>query len=130
MAVRAGVLLAVSYVFCGMAQDKYQLLAARVFQGVANGYVAAAMTIISDSAEPKKLGVTLGFTQPALLVGGVCGPLLGGMVVHVVGMRDSFYVSGVLLVIASVGVIFLSRNLMKLIIKSRKWTEEEKFFGG
>lgn len=45
MAIRASVLLGASYLFCGISQNEYQLFAARAFQGVANGYVAAAMTI-------------------------------------------------------------------------------------
>ncbi|MFR1862152.1 MAG: MFS transporter [Dialister invisus] len=109
--VHAGVLLAVSYVFCGMVQDKYQLFVARAFQGVENGYVAAAMTIISDSAEPKKLGVTLGVAQTALLVGGICGPLLGGIVAHEAGMRNSCYILVTLLRIVSAAVIFCDRTL-------------------
>lgn len=106
MAVRAGVLLSISYVFCGMAQDEYQLLAARAFQGVANGYVAAAMAIISASAAPNKLGLTLGLAQTALLVGGICGPLVGGVVSHTAGMKNSFYIAAVLLGIVSAAVIF------------------------
>lgn len=66
--VHAGVLLAVSYVFCGMVQDEYQLFAARAFQGVENGYVAAAMTIISDNAEPKNWESLLGLPRRHFLL--------------------------------------------------------------
>lgn len=110
MAVRAGVLLSISYVFCGMAQDEYQLLGARAFQGVANGYVAAAMAIISASAAPNKLGLTLGLAQTALLVGGICGPLVGGVVSHMAGMKNSFYIAAVLLGIVRAAVIFFVRE--------------------
>lgn len=106
MAIRASVLLGVSYLFCGISQNEYQLLAARAFQGVANGYVAAAMTIISDSADPKKIGVTLGFAQTALIVGGICGPLMGGVISHMAGMRNSFFISALLLWLVSAAVIF------------------------
>ncbi len=106
MAIRASVLLGFSYIFCGISQNEYQLFAARAFQGVANGYVAAVMPIISASSDPGKLGVTLGFAQTALIVGGICGPLIGGFVSHLAGMRNVFYISAVLLWIVSAAVIF------------------------
>lgn len=102
MALRASFLLGISYFFCGMAQDEYQLMAARAFQGFANGFVAAAMAIISDSVEENKLGVTLGIAQTALVVGGIVGPLMGGAISFVIGMKNTFYLSGILLWIVSV----------------------------
>ena len=63
MAVRAAVLLGFSYLFCGLCQNQYHLMAARAFQGFANGFVAASMAIISDSADSDKLGGTLGMAQ-------------------------------------------------------------------
>lgn len=90
MAIRAAVLLGFSYLFCGLCQNQYQLMAARAFQGFANGFVAAAMAIISDSADSRKLGGTLGMAQTSLVVGGICGPLMGGALSHVAGMKIHF----------------------------------------
>ncbi len=106
MAVRAAVLLGFSYLFCGMSQNEYHLLAARAFQGFANGFVAASMAIISVSADPKKLGATLGMGQTALVVGGIAGPLVGGVLAHLIGMRNSFYISAVFLWVVAALVIF------------------------
>ena len=92
MAVRAGILLGFSYLFCGLCQNEYHLLAARAFQGFANGFVAAAMAIISVSVQSSEIGVTLGAAQTALVIGGICGPLLGGALSEFIGMRGSFFV--------------------------------------
>ncbi len=105
MAVRAAVLLGFSYLFGGLCQNEYQLFAARAFQGVANGYVAAAMTIISASTKPERLGVVLGFSQTSLIIGGICGPLMGGVISHLAGMRNCFFISAVLLWLVSLAVI-------------------------
>lgn len=132
MAIRASVLLGASYLFCGISQNEYQLFAARAFQGVANGYVAAAMTIISASADPKKIGVTLGFAQTALIVGGICGPLIGGVISHVAGMRNSFFISALLLWLVSVAVIFFitepaTKNDRKDIAEKTSMAEDLKY---
>ena len=91
MAVRAAVLLGFSYLFCGLCQNQYHLMAARAFQGFANGFVAASMAIISDSADSDKLGGTLGMAQTSLVVGGILGPLMGGALSHAFGMRNTFF---------------------------------------
>lgn len=111
MAVRAAVLLGLSYLFCGLCQNEYHLMAARAFQGFANGFVAAAMAIISDSTETKQLGKNLGIAQTALVVGGICGPLIGGGLSHIIGMRNTFFLSAVFLWIVALAVIFLVKEI-------------------
>lgn len=90
MVLRAAFLIGVSYFMAGLVQNEWQLFGVRAFQGFANGFVAAALAIISQSVETRKLGTTLGFAQTALVVGGICGPLIGGVISHVFGMRASF----------------------------------------
>lgn len=115
MAVRAAILLGFSYLFCGLCQNQYHLLAARAFQGFANGFVAAAMAIISDNAEPGKLGVTLGMAQTSLVVGGICGPLMGGALSHVMGMRNTFFLSAAFLWAVALTVILFVSEVKKEI---------------
>ena len=111
MAIRAAVLLGFSYLFCGLSQNEYQLLGARAFQGFANGFVAASMAIISVSADPKKLGATLGMGQTALVVGGIAGPLVGGVLAHLIGMRNSFYISAAFLWVVALLVILYVKEI-------------------
>ena len=123
MAVRAAVLLGFSYLFCGLSQNEYHLMAARAFQGFANGFVAASMAIISVSADPKKLGATLGMGQTALVVGGIAGPLVGGVLAHIIGMRNSFYISAVFLwIVALLVIFFVTEGAPKEIAKKAEDT--------
>lgn len=110
MAVRAAVLLGFSYLFCGFCQNQYHLMAARAFQGFANGFVAASMAIISDSADSDKLGGTLGMAQTSLVVGGILGPLMGGALSHAFGMRNTFFLSALFLWIVAVAVIVFVKD--------------------
>lgn len=110
MAVRASFLLGVSYFFMGLCNSPVQLVIARAFQGFANGFVAAAMTIISSSVKSEDLGVTLGFAQTSLVVGGICGPMLGGTVSAMVGMRNSFYIGAAFLWIVCLAVFLLIKE--------------------
>lgn len=106
MAIRAAILICISYILCGLCQNEYQFLVVRAFQGIANGFIAASMAIIAESAAVEKLGTTLGFAQTSLAVGGICGPLLGGIMAHVAGMRNTFFLSAFFLFFVCVAVIF------------------------
>ncbi len=104
MALRAGFAIAISYFLIGMVTDQYQLLLGRAFQGFANGFYPAAMTMVSLSVDEKKVGRALGIFQTGLILGNVVGPFLGGAVESIVGMRPVFYVSGVAVFLATVSV--------------------------
>lgn len=110
MAIRAAVLLGFSYLFCGLSQNAWQMTAARAFMGFSNGFVAASMAIISVSADPKNLGATLGMGQTALIVGGIAGPLVGGTLAHLIGIRNTFFISAAFLWFVAVLVILYVRE--------------------
>ena len=79
MIMRAGFSLAVVY-FCGsLVHSPVELLGVRVLQGVANGFVPAAMAIVATSTPPDQLGFSMGIMQAGLVVGGIIGPLIGGV---------------------------------------------------
>lgn len=59
------------------------------FPGFANGFVAAAMAIISVSVQSSEIGVTLGAAQTALVIGDLRSSL-GGALSEFIGMRGSF----------------------------------------
>jgi DHA1 family multidrug resistance protein-like MFS transporter len=101
MVLRAGFCLAVTYFLGYLVRTPYELLGMRLLMGVANGFVPAAFAIVSSSVPENKIGQSLGFMQTGLLVGGILGPLLGGALAHVYGMRQSFVVAALLLLLAT-----------------------------
>lgn len=107
MVIRAAVLIGVSYFLGGLVENAWQLFAVRAFQGFANGFVAASLAIISQSTPEKYLGMTLGFAQTALIVGGIAGPLIGGVLSHLFGMRVSFFIGAVILWLTALAVWLL-----------------------
>ncbi len=106
MALRAGVGLGISYLLMGFVSGPWELMGARAFQGFANGFVPAAMTMASLSVPKEKLGNALGIFQTGLIVGNVIGPLIGGIVEAAIGMRPLFYITGVVLFILTAVVAF------------------------
>ena len=108
MAVRAGVGLAITYFICGIVSSPIQLMFARILQGFAVGLWPAELAIMSSYAPKEKLGFCMGVMQGALTAGGVIGPLLGGVLASVFGMRVSFFISaGALALITLITLIFI-----------------------
>lgn len=106
MAIRAGIAIGISYVLIGLVTNPWQLLLGRAFQGFANGFMPAAMTLVSLSVSERRVGKALGIFQTGLILGNVIGPFLGGFVESLVGMRPVFYVSGVIVILSTLAVAF------------------------
>lgn len=94
MAVRSAFLLCLAYSSGGFVTSPLQLFFMRVLQGFANGYLPAILSMISSACPRDKIGYSLGIIQSSQLVGTVSGPLLGGVLAHVFGLRASFFIAG------------------------------------
>ncbi|KAF1682619.1 MFS transporter [Veillonella sp. R32] len=110
MAIRAGIFIGIAYILTGFVQDAWQLLATRALMGFANGFMPAAMTMVSLSVAKEKTGTALGIFQTGLIVGNVIGPSLGGLIEAAVGMRPVFFIAGIVLFIASAVVFFFVKE--------------------
>ncbi|MCF0156637.1 MAG: MFS transporter [Veillonella sp.] len=110
MAVRAGFAIAFSYFLLGLVQGPWQLMAARAFQGFANGFMPAAMTMVSLSVNEKRVGAALGIFQTGLILGNVVGPFMGGVIENFVGMRPAFSVAAVIVGLATAAVLFFVKE--------------------
>ncbi len=116
MAIRSSLLLAISYFLGGIVTSPLQLLFMRMFQGFAAGLWPMELAIMTTYAPPKKLGICLGVMQGALTAGGVIGPLFGGILAEIFGMRMSFFLAA--------GALFLNFLVLVFFIKEPPDTED------
>ena len=120
MAIRAGLAIGLSYILIGLVTSPWQLLAGRAFQGFANGFMPAAMTMVSLSVKEERVAKALGIFQTGLILGNVIGPVLGGFIESYVGMRPVFYVSGVMVMSVALAVAFLVKEPKMLVKEGSK----------
>ncbi|MBB5336159.1 MFS transporter [Pectinatus brassicae] len=106
MAVRASIGLSVTYFLGGIVTSPEQLFMVRILQGFAAGLWSSELAIVAGSVPMEKLGFSLGIMEAGLTSGGVIGPLLGGVLAHVFGMRASFMIAGCALFTISLITIF------------------------
>lgn len=110
MAIRASLLLAVSYFLGGIVTSPEQLTLMRIFQGFAAGLWPMDLAIMTLYAPPSKLGLCLGVMQGIMTAGGVIGPLLGGVLAELFGMRISFFLAAAGLFINCLVFIFVIKE--------------------
>lgn len=84
----------------------WHVFALRTIQGLFAGYGALTLTMAADSAPKGKMGQAIGTVQTAQRLGPALGPVLGGTVAAIVGLRQAFIVAAVFYAIALV-LVFL-----------------------
>lgn len=93
MVIRAGICLAVVYFLGSLVHSPLELFGVRLLQGFAAGFVPASMAIVASSVPEEKMGFSLGIMQTSMLTGSIIGPLFGGVLSHIFGIRASFVVA-------------------------------------
>lgn len=119
MVIRAGLSLAVVYFLGALVRNPLELLLMRILQGVANGFVPASMAIVASNVPQNKLGFSLGVMQTALLIGSILGPLAGGVLSHIFGMRMSFVIAAASIFLGTLAVRFMVNEPAPSIVTKR-----------
>jgi MFS family permease len=86
----------------GFAQNVYELIGLRVLQGIITGYSTACTTLIATQTDKEHAGWALGTLSTANIAGSLLGPTIGGFIEDHFGMRNVFFITGALLLIAFV----------------------------
>ncbi len=80
---------------CGVAQNYWQLLLARIGVGVGEaGCTPTAHALIADSLPPEKRAGGIAFFGLGIPIGGLLGTLIGGGVAEALGWRQAFWLVG------------------------------------
>ncbi len=108
MLLRSSSMIALSYFLGAIVQTPMQLFLVRAFQGFAAGLWPASLALTSAYTPSNKVGISMGVMQSANICGGIIGPLFGGVLAEYFGIRNSFIIAGIaLMIITIVTLIFI-----------------------
>lgn len=101
MVVRSVFGIALTTIGMGFAGTPLALLGWRAVQGVVSGVFPAAVGLISSRTPEVRLGRALAVLQSARAAGALCGPVIGGLLADLIGMRGLFFGVGGVAVLAA-----------------------------
>jgi DHA1 family multidrug resistance protein-like MFS transporter len=100
----------VSFVFVmgamAFVTEPWHVFALRAVQGLFAGYGALTLTMAADSAPSDRMAYAIGVVQTAQRLGPALGPVIGGVVAQLAGLRRAFFVTSAFYLIAVV-IVFL-----------------------
>lgn len=113
MLLRASLGMAI-VIFCmGFVSNVYQLIGLRLLQGVIAGYGTACTTLIATQTDKENAGFALGTLSTATIAGSLLGPMIGGYLEEVVGLKSVFFITGGLLIITFITTLmFVKENFI------------------
>ncbi|MDX8499815.1 multidrug efflux MFS transporter [Mesorhizobium sp. VK4C] len=109
MLVRASFGMAICMSLTGMVGSVWQLVLLRLLIGFAGGYSSGSTILVAMQTPRDRSGWALGVLSAGITAGSLVGPLLGGALPPVIGIRATFLLSG--------GVIFLAFLATTFLIK-------------
>ena len=118
MLIRASLGMAVAMSLLGMADNVWQLTALRLFVGLAGGYASGSTILVATQTPKARSGWALGMLSSGIMAGNLVGPLIGGVLPPLIGIRGTFQLAG--------GVIFLTFLATCFLIREARPTRAER----
>ncbi|WP_136606017.1 multidrug efflux MFS transporter [Paenibacillus dokdonensis] len=114
MLLRASLGMAVVVGCMGFAHNVYVLIGLRLLQGAITGYSTACTTLIATQTDQEHAGYALGTLSTANIAGSLLGPTIGGFIAENFGLQNSFFITGLLMMVAFITtVLFVKENFVR-----------------
>jgi MFS family permease len=127
MLIRASLGMAIAMSLIGMAHTVWQLVAFRLLAGLLGGYASGSTVLIATQAPKARSGWALGILSAGIMAGSLAGPLIGGVLPPLIGIRATFLWAGGVIFITFLGTAFLIREEHRPKAQSSKarggWSE-------
>ena len=91
-------------------RQPWHVFALRAVQGLFAGYGALTLTMAAESAPPHRMADAIGYVHTAQRLGPALGPVIGGSLAAIVGLRNTFLVASACYLFAVLLVYFLYRE--------------------
>ncbi|ANN67473.1 MFS transporter [Bordetella bronchialis] len=110
MLIRASLGMSIAMSLIGMAENVYQLVGLRLLAGLLGGYASGSMVLVATQTPRHRTGWALGVLSSGIMAGNLAGPLIGGALPPLIGIRATFLASGGLIFVAFLVTTFLIKE--------------------
>ena len=119
MLIRASLGMAVAMALIGMAHAPWQLVALRLLAGLLGGYASGSTILIASQTPKAHTGWALGMLSSGIMAGNVAGPLIGGFLPPLIGIRATFWLAGAVIFLAFIATSLLLKEAPRPAMASR-----------
>jgi MFS family permease len=110
MLIRASLGMAVAMSLIGMAHNVWQLVLLRLLAGVLGGYASGSTVLVATQTPKDRSGWALGVLSSGIMAGNLAGPLIGGFLPPLIGIRATFLAAGAVIFVTFLGTTFLIKE--------------------
>jgi MFS family permease len=110
MLIRASLGMAVAMSLIGMAQNVWQLVALRLLAGFLGGYASGSVVLVATQTPKARAGWALGVLSSGVMAGNLAGPLIGGFLPPLIGIRWTFFAAGAVIFVTFLATTFLIKE--------------------
>jgi MFS family permease len=110
MLIRASLGMSIAMSLIGMADNVWQLVGLRLLAGLLGGYASGSMVLVATQTPKHRTGWALGVLSSGIMAGNLAGPLVGGALPPLIGIRATFWASGALIFVAFLVTAFLIKE--------------------
>lgn len=105
MIIRSGLSIASLYLLLSFATHPLQVFGIRFLNGALSGFIPSAVALVATNTPEERVGRSLAILQTGTASGTVLGPLLGGALADLVGIRFTMRIGSILVFLATLLVI-------------------------
>ena len=110
MLIRASLGMAVAMSLIGLSQNVYQLVGLRLLAGLLGGYSSGSTVLVATQAPRARTGWALGMLASGVMAGNLAGPLIGGALPPLIGIRQTFLAAGAIIFVTFLATTFLIKE--------------------
>jgi MFS family permease len=110
MLIRASLGMAVAMSLIGLSQNVYQLVGLRLLAGLLGGYSSGSTVLVATQTPRAQTAWALGVMSSGIMAGNLAGPLIGGVLPQLIGIRMTFLAAGAIIFVAFVATTVLIRE--------------------
>lgn len=127
MMIRASLVMTLTMGGLAFVPNVSWLLILRVLNGVFAGFVPNSTALIASQAPKNETGHALGLLATGVIGGSLIGPLFGGFVAELVGIRNVFLLVGFLLMVVCLLTTFLIKEDFEPVSKEDSLSTQQLF---
>jgi MFS family permease len=110
MLIRASLGMAVAMSLIGLSQNVYQLVGLRLLAGLLGGYSSGSTILVAAQTPRTHTARALGIMSSGVMAGSLAGPLIGGFLPPLIGIRMTFLAAGAIIFVAFLATTFLIKE--------------------